>query len=78
MKECIVYQDGKLGRGVPAKIIKEQSKRILIEFEIEEYNEEVDDWVSIIKPRWFVRRYRTKGGAYECIGWNYWFYRKTT
>jgi len=75
MLDCMVYQDGKLGRGRPGKIIKKSAQRVLIEFTLTEYDCDIDDYTEVTKPRWFTRRRRQQGGVYECNnGWNYWFY----
>lgn len=71
-----VYQDGKRCRDVEGTIVDKRSGGILIEFTIEEYDESTNDWVDVTKPRWFTRRRRDNGGAYECIGWNYWYFNK--
>lgn len=73
-KKCTVYQDGKIGRGVTGNIVKISARRVLIEFLVEDYDEQTGKWFDIIEPRWFVRRRRNNGGVYECVGWNYWFY----
>lgn len=72
--KCTVYHDGKQGRGVPGTIISKTAQRLLIEFTEEEYESLTDSWVEVTKPRWFVRRRRHNGGAYECTTLNCWFY----
>ena len=70
-----VYQDGKLCRDRIGVILKQRANQVLIEFTINEYIEVTDSFVDVTKPRWFRRRRRDKGGIYECVGWNYWFYK---
>ena len=69
-----VYQDGKACRDVPAIIMGRRKGAILIEFTIDEYDHTIDDYKEVTEPRWFIRRSRVNGGAYECQGWNYWYY----
>lgn len=73
-EECTIYGDGKLGRRQPGTIISRRAGGVLIECTMEDYNEDTKTWYDTTKPRWFVRRRRNRGGTYECIGWNYWFY----
>ena len=72
-EEVSIYQDGKLCRNVPGKIIRRKDKRILIEFVVsvdaEKHGFKDTTWTA-----WFKRRHREKGGVYECIGMNYWYY----
>ena len=67
MKNINVYDDGKIGRGKKAVIVRAKSKRILIKF--------YDNFDEKYKTLWFnkVRRYGC--GVYENKETNTWFYR---
>lgn len=72
MEELKVYNDGKVCRDYPAKIIKRKGKRILIEFGGYACDS-LSDWLYPIKSaHWFNRRDRK--GVYECGSWNFWFF----
>jgi hypothetical protein len=67
MTDVTVYHDGKLGRGTPAKIVKNKGKRILISYvryDLEPIQE------------WFVKRRRDCKGCFEDRENNFWFYKK--
>lgn len=71
-----IYQDGKISRNSVGLLIGRRAGGVLIEFTVEEYDAEMDDYVDVTTSHWFTRRRRCSGGAYECIGWNYWYYPK--
>lgn len=73
MKDINVFQDGKVCRNVPGKILARKDKRIFIEFQISDFSEE-SGFKPVTHKCWFKRRRRENGGVYECIGWNYWYY----
>tara|TARA_R110000851_G_scaffold109452_1_gene231783 strand:+ start:213 stop:560 length:348 start_codon:yes stop_codon:yes gene_type:complete len=56
MKDIVIFEDGKSGRGSKAQLIKRGNKRVLIKFEM--YNYELDkdlvvtEWFTVFKPRW--------------------------
>lgn len=61
-----IYHDGKIGRGIKAKIIKNKGKRILLEF----YNVFEENTIS----EWFVKVKREQNGSFENKNTNYWYY----
>lgn len=49
MKNIIIFEDGKFGRGSKAKLIKRGNKRVLIEFTKWDYEKEKD----VVATEWF-------------------------
>lgn len=64
MKQVAIFEDGKSGRGLKAKLIKRGNKRVLIEFlkyndEIKEY-ELTTEWFKLFIPKWGRNRKNRK------------------
>lgn len=56
MKDVLIFEDGKISRGSPAKLIKRGNKRVLIEFVKYDYENDVaivvTEWFKLFIPRW--------------------------
>lgn len=56
MKDIVIFEDGKGGRGTKAQLIKRGNKRVLIKFEMYDYeleiNRVVTEWFKLWKPPW--------------------------
>lgn len=54
MKDIIIFEDGKFGRGSKAKLIKRGNKRVLIEFTKWDYDKEkyvvITEWFKLYIP----------------------------
>ena len=56
MRDIVIFEDGKMGRGTKAQLIKRGNKRVLIKFEMYNYELNKDlvvtEWFNIFKPSW--------------------------
>lgn len=65
-----IYDDGKLGRGVKANVLKSEGHRLLIEYFDESPLEGDELWRTL----WFKKVRKECGGVYECESQNMWFF----
>ena len=56
MKDIVIFEDGKSGRGSRAQLIKRGNKRVLIKFAMYDYKSDTDkvitEWFTVFKPSW--------------------------
>tara|TARA_B100000929_G_scaffold291134_1_gene288257 strand:+ start:3319 stop:3660 length:342 start_codon:yes stop_codon:yes gene_type:complete len=67
MKDVVIFEDGKLGRGSKAKLIKRGNKRVLIQFTDYDFEKEKDvvitEWFKVFIP--FYKGKNTPSGKYK-------------